>query len=535
MKNKAYLFIAGLFLFLTVSCSGAYNFGSGRISVKLPADTVNKLNAKNADDDIEEPDDFQDIDYTYRFVLSVSGDYADSKSVSFHSMDSAKDISLSIDNIPAGSKLTVKAQVYAYNKLLYEGNAKAVVKPGNNKVNLYLKFTAPEFEDPRKLNTGFVLKNQSKRLTVVPGQSDITDELNFDDNCKIDFGFCNNTNYFSLDYYGDCYENYYNESTKSVSSDKISNLSNVSVIASSINNNFIACYSNSTNIITCGEVINGQARDFREEFTINYTKEDYETVQKLAFSYADGVESSPTYNNCRFKYYAAGISNQGNTYVKLFALDEDNTDKNQKIENYYLFCQTDNLNDYFKIPPYPENMDICVIKDMCIIGNQLFVLVSVNPNYPKTAYMNGGLFVIDLENPEIVRLIGKSSDYYTYTASINRERWDYDTTPPSIYFEFENATGKVYGNKSGKANKFFCPQYIAAIREEDIYICDSGYILSEYEFGKDEEMISDLFYYKKEKKNRLLKVNLKTFAIDVVNEDLPFDVELPSLGCFFLN
>lgn len=139
------------------------------------------------------------------------------------------------------------------------------------------------------------------------------------------------------------------------------------------------------------------------------------------------------------------------------------------------------------------------INDMMIIDHYLFALLSLNVgnSYNANAQL-GGLLVVDLENLDIVKVYGETEIVYS---ALNRS----------------NNKITFFGNLDVNANSFFVPAKIIAIKEDDLYIAESGCIYSDFQ---------DDINNSKKKVQRISKVNLKNFAIscelDLSNTDFNF-------------
>lgn len=126
------------------------------------------------------------------------------------------------------------------------------------------------------------------------------------------------------------------------------------------------------------------------------------------------------------------------------------------------------------------------INDMMIIDHYLFALLSLNGgnSYNANAQL-GGLLVVDLENLDIVKVYGETEKEYSVLTKTNNKI-------------------TIFGNSDVNANSFFVPAKIIAIKEDDLYIAESGCIYSDY---KDDSNNGE------KKVQRISKVNLKNFAI----------------------
>lgn len=126
------------------------------------------------------------------------------------------------------------------------------------------------------------------------------------------------------------------------------------------------------------------------------------------------------------------------------------------------------------------------INDMMIIDHYLFALLSLNGgnSYNANAQL-GGLLVVDLENLDIVKVYGETEKEYSVLTKTNN-------------------IITIFGNSDVNVNSFFVPAKIIAIKEDDLYIAESGCIYSDY---KDDSNNGE------KKVQRISKVNLKNFAI----------------------
>lgn len=153
------------------------------------------------------------------------------------------------------------------------------------------------------------------------------------------------------------------------------------------------------------------------------------------------------------------------------------------------------------------------ITDMYFLNNYLFVLVSSNTKnddpsntYEEGNYTKGVLIVINVNNPRIVKVYGESKE--SYTIKIYNGTRDY-----------EEEMVKVFGNSKSDATAFFGPQKIVAIKEDEIYIADGGWLFCDAEepsAGKNKGRYKNI--------NRIVSVNLSDFSLKTV-ADIPFTLE----------
>jgi len=195
------------------------------------------------------------------------------------------------------------------------------------------------------------------------------------------------------------------------------------------------------------------------------------------------------------------------------------------ITKYYAYDYTQNETTYVHIQRSINGTNIKLselyntykvsVKDMIILNNYLLLLAGSENNlksvyqpeeYPNGIYMNGALIVIDMDNPKNFRLCGAKSNSFA-SNSYEIKHWD--------SLGDEKIT-KVLGSNSVDSTYFFDPQRIIGIKDDELYIADSGVV---YKDAKSQDTENDNNKPGETKINRIMKVNLKDFTVSV-NEDL---------------
>lgn len=221
-----------------------------------------------------------------------------------------------------------------------------------------------------------------------------------------------------------------------------------------------------------------QVFDLTNEMDTDYF---YEIPTGINFNSETRIATS--INNTR-SIYSYSFTDQGDlTYVTIV--------NNGKVN-------TININKYFDYP----NMQIM---DMLILNDYLLILASTsseNSGFTEV-YQKGAIISINLNNTKEIKVFGVSDTSY----NVNY----YESRDSQLY---EKST-KVYGNKSATANTFFSPQRFIAIKEEELYIADSGAIYADAA-AKDFE--DDKFKAIKTNVQRIVSVNLKDFSINHVED-----------------